>query len=45
ASPSTSAVPAKSPTERLVELKKLKDQGLISASEYEVKKKEILKDL
>ncbi|MBL7685605.1 MAG: SHOCT domain-containing protein [Deltaproteobacteria bacterium] len=45
ASPSTSAVPAKSPTERLVELKKLKDQGLISASEYEAKKKEILKDL
>lgn len=36
---------AKNPTERLKELKQLKDQGLISPQEYELKKKEILKDL
>jgi len=29
----------------LAELKKLKDQGLITNQEYEAKKKEILKDL
>jgi hypothetical protein len=55
--PQTQAVPATSPTptssgtgsktssERLKELKELKDQGLISPQDYEVKKKEILKGL
>jgi hypothetical protein len=39
-----SAVP-KTPEDRLKELKQLKDQGLITPQEYEVKKKEILKEL
>src|SRR4029453_13125313 len=36
---------AKTPADRLAELKKLKEQGLITNQEYEAKKKEILKDL
>ena len=47
--PTTDNTPAKSgsksSSERLQELKKLKDQGLISPQEYEQKKKEVLKDL
>ena len=52
ASSTTPAAPAAVPagsktstTDRLAELKKLKDQGLITNQEYEAKKKEILKDL
>jgi hypothetical protein len=35
----------KTPEDRLKEIKQLKDQGLITPQEYEVKKKEILKEL
>lgn len=35
----------KTPQDRLKELKELKDQGLITPQEYELKKKEILKDI
>jgi hypothetical protein len=41
----TAVVPAKSPAERLAELNKMKDQGLITQDEYDVKKAEILKQM
>jgi len=39
------APPAKSPVERLRELKQMLDEGLISAEEYEEAKKEILEQM
>ena len=42
--PSAPAAPA-TPTEKLLELKSLYDQGLISQSEYEAKKQEVLNQL
>lgn len=45
ASTSTSTANLKSTEQRLNDLKVLKEKGLITPQEYEVKKKEILKDL
>lgn len=39
------AEPARSPSERLAELKRMLDQGLINAQEYETKRAEILRQM
>ena len=43
--PASAPAAAASPSEKLLELKSLYDQGLITQSEYEAKKQEVLNQL